>query len=77
MEAGELAGLVDEIERREIHRRQEAQPDEAGKIRPGDALAGVEQDRQIDGRPLLGGKGQRFHRRRQQAERKKPMHFKG
>ena len=47
MEAGKLAGLIDKIERREIHGGQKPQPGEAAQVRFCDALARVEQQRQI------------------------------
>jgi len=49
MEAGQPAGLVDEIERRKIHRRQEPQPRQSAQIRLGDALARIKQQRQVAG----------------------------
>ncbi|WP_286157241.1 hypothetical protein [Sinorhizobium sp. RAC02] len=76
MKAGELACLVDEIEGREIHGGQKAQADDPRKVRAGNALARVEEDRQINRRPFLRGSARRGHRN-QQAKRNKPVKFKG
>lgn len=54
MEAGKLAGLIDEIEGWKIHGGEEAQAHDAREIGLGDALARIEQDWQIDRRFLLG-----------------------
>ncbi|MNL72154.1 hypothetical protein D3C87_1974170 [compost metagenome] len=56
MEARKLARLVDEVERRKIHRRQESQAREAGQVRLGNTLARIEQIGQIPG---LGGERDR------------------
>ncbi|MCY1300734.1 hypothetical protein D9M70_503120 [compost metagenome] len=70
VKTGELAGLIDEVERRKVDRRQEAQARKAREIGLGDAFARIEQNGQVPG---LGRK-RRCDQGRAESEQGKKSH---